>query len=95
MATATATTVSDVERFVRQTVAEILNEDQVAPSCGIDKDTFSLEERIEIDLGGDGLDLVSIIILLEREYDMPLAQDVGKNATARDLILAIENKLAA
>lgn len=82
---------SSVEQSVRHAVAQILNED---PSCKVDEHTFDLESRLELDLGGDGLDVTMILTVLEEEHDIALSDVFSGHLTARDLILAIEDKLA-
>ena len=84
-----------VEQFVRQTVAQILNQDGIAPSCRVDMDTFDLDVSIQIGLGGDGLDLVSILIVLEREYNIALSDINGEYVTTREIINVIQERIAS
>jgi len=84
---------TSVEQSVRRIVAQILNEEPT--SCRIDEHTFDIESRIELDLGGDGLDVTMILTVLEQEHDIALSDVFSGQLTARDLILAIEDKLAS
>jgi len=69
---------------IKQTLAEQL---------GIKENDIKLESRILEDLGADSLDVVELLMLLEDEFGVEIAEEDAINLkTVQDIINAIESK---
>ncbi|MDD4690232.1 MAG: acyl carrier protein [Eubacteriales bacterium] len=49
--------------------------DFLIEQLGIDEDSITMESSFEDDLGADSLDLVELVMALEEEYDIEIADD--------------------
>jgi len=78
----------DILESVRQQLRRVLDEDQLPAE-------INLDSNLSDDLGLGSLEAVSLIMNLEDELDVMLTDDeVSGLRQVRDVVVAIENKLA-
>lgn len=66
----------------------------MASQLGIDEDQITEETDIKDDLGADSLDIMELLMSLEEEYGLMIAdEDVEGLRTVSDVVSFIENKL--
>ncbi len=67
-------------------VAEI-----IADELSVPKEKITLESDLSEDLGGDSLDAVELIMAIEEEFDVEIAdEDAQKIKTVQDIINLLE-----
>ncbi len=70
---------------LQKIIAEVLN---------VDKDEISMDSTFVDDLGADSLDIFQIIMGIEEEFDIEIANDEAENiVTVRDAVEQIKNAL--
>lgn len=52
----------------------------IVEQLGIEESEITLKSRIIEDLGGDSLDVVEIVMLVEEEFDLEIPDDVADTA---------------
>ncbi len=68
----------------------------VAEQLGVDKDKIKLESNFVNDLGADSLDTVELVMELEEEFDINIADDAAeKIQTVGEAINHIDKATAA
>lgn len=59
----------------------------------VDESKITLEANLAEDLGADSLDAVNVIMVLEEEFNIEIADEVAQNLkTVGDLVSYIENE---
>lgn len=70
---------------LQKIISEVLN---------VDKDEVSMDTTFVDDLGADSLDIFQIIMGIEEEFDIEIANDEAENiVTVRDAVEQIKNAL--
>ena len=65
----------------------------MAEQLGIDKDTITLESEIIKDLGADSLDVVEMLLDLEKEYGVEISDEAAAELkTVGDIVNLIDKK---
>jgi acyl carrier protein len=65
----------------------------MAEQLGVDKSSITPESEIIKDLGADSLDVVEMLLDLEKEYGIEISDDQAANLkTIGDIVNLIENK---
>ena len=65
----------------------------MAEQLGIDKDTITLESEIIKDLGADALDVVEMLLDLEKEYGVEISDEAAAELkTVGDIVNLIDKK---
>ena len=80
-----------MERTKEQLSAEIV--EHIAEHLGM-ANAVSLDDRLEGDLGADSIDVVELIMFIERCYDVELPEhETGKIKTVRDIVNHVYNAI--
>ena len=65
----------------------------MAEQLGIDKDSITLESEIIKDLGADSLDVVEMLLDLEKEYGIEISDEAAAELkTVGDIVNLIDKK---
>lgn len=65
----------------------------MAEQLGIDKSTITPESEIIKDLGADSLDVVEMLLDLEKEYGVNISDEAAAELkTVGDIVALVENK---
>lgn len=65
----------------------------MAEQLGIDKDSITPESEIIKDLGADSLDVVEMLLDLEKEYGVEISDEqAAELKTVGDIVKLVENK---
>ena len=65
----------------------------MAEQLGVDKNTITPESEIIKDLGADSLDVVEMLLDLEKEYGVEISDEqAAELKTVGDIVKLIENK---
>lgn len=65
----------------------------MAEQLGIDKDSITLESEIIKDLGADSLDVVEMLLDLEKEYGVEISDEAAAELkTVGDIVNLIDKK---
>ncbi len=65
----------------------------MAEQLGIEKDSITLESEIIKDLGADSLDVVEMLLDLEKEYGVEISDDAAAELkTVGDIVNLIDKK---
>lgn len=66
----------------------------ISEVLGVDEDTITMETTFVDDLGADSLDIFQIIMALEEEFDIEIAnEEAEKIVTVSDAVEQIKNAL--
>ena len=70
------------------------NQKIISEVLGVDEDTITMETTFVDDLGADSLDIFQIIMALEEEFDIEIAnEEAEKIVTVSDAVEQIKNAL--
>ena len=80
-----------MERTLEQLSSEIV--EQVSTQLGI-TNAINLDDRLAKDLGADSIDIVELIMNVERKYDVKLPEhETGEIKTVRDIVKHVYNAI--
>ena len=66
----------------------------ISEVLGVDEDSITMDTTFVDDLGADSLDVFQIIMALEEEFDIEIANEEAENIiTVRDAVEQIKNAL--
>lgn len=80
-----------MEKTIEQLSTEIV--EMVADHMGI-TNAINLDDRLDRDLGADSIDIVELIMFVERQYGVELPEhETGKIKTVRDIVNHVYNAI--
>ena len=80
-----------MEKTIEQLSTEIV--EMVADHMGI-TNAINLNDRLDRDLGADSIDIVELIMFVERQYGVELPEhETGKIKTVRDIVNHVYNAI--
>ena len=80
-----------MEKTIEQLSTEVV--EMVADHMGI-TNAINLDDRLDRDLGADSIDIVELIMFVERQYGVELPEhETGKIKTVRDIVNHVYNAI--
>ena len=80
-----------MEKTIEQLSTEIV--EMVADHMGI-TNAINLNDRLDRDIGADSIDIVELIMFVERQYGVELPEhETGKIKTVRDIVNHVYNAI--